>query len=334
MSVIKERFGELDQFDQDVNIAKTMATSYQDYDRGATQSKAHCTLYGSQTILTSSDDPHAVIRTCSQEFLNILISDLAAVRDEYKLHYKEMSKPVAEMGLLKILEECKRLTVAPELFAKETSADEFFGTISRLSAEIVDTIAIWKRRERRQKAHLKILMKRYQNRSRYHYLKGRKPWQQFLSRDAPGSGTGLCAPSPRLSLQIVPWAGVRLLSNWSKECRTIIKAIEDTHDGAPITLPGTHIADGHIGMGLDGNVTRVRQFFARPNPFNTTVRRYPEGLEGTTPLERLGQAIDGYDHEVAQAPRVTGRVLPMIMIQKAISGRVGQLGGIDLGGSM
>lgn len=163
------------------------------------------------------------------------MSDLAAVRDEYKLHYKEMSKPAAKKCLDKILDECKRLAVAPALFVNETSANEFFGSIDRLSAEIVDTIASWKRRERGQKTHLKTLTKRYQNRSRYHYLKGRKPWQQFLSRDAPGSGTGIHAPIRSMSCQIVPWAGVRLLSNWSKECRDIIKYIEDVSAPSPST---------------------------------------------------------------------------------------------------
>ena len=47
MSVIRKRFDELgkvDEFEQDVGIGKDMATSYQEYDRGAAESNDYCTL--------------------------------------------------------------------------------------------------------------------------------------------------------------------------------------------------------------------------------------------------------------------------------------------------
>ena len=178
------------------------------------------------------------MRTCSQEFLQVLVSDLAAIRDEYSLNYKKLSKEAVKLCLQKIYEECERLIISPELFVDETTAHEFLGWIGRISGDTLLVIAAWKRRIQRQKAFIKVMTKRYQKRSRRHFAKGRKPWQQFLGRDAPGSGTGIRAPSRNMSCQIVPWAGVRILCNWSKECKAIIKTIEDVCTPPPLLRRG------------------------------------------------------------------------------------------------
>ena len=173
------------------------------------------------------------MRICSQKFLQALVSDLTAIRNEYLFNYKKMSKPAVKSCLQKIYEECERLVLYPELFADDTSADKFFSSTERLSGHIVRIIAAWKRRIRRQKALVKALTNRHQKRSRRHFAKGRKPWQQFLGRNAPGSGTGIRAPSRNMSCQIMPWAGVRILCSWSKECKEIMRSIEDVSPQRP-----------------------------------------------------------------------------------------------------
>lgn len=228
-----EKRGELGQSDQSVSGGNGIATCYQAYDRGITKSTDIHICKVCPTLLMYSDNPHGVTRPCSQNFLEILLSDLTAVRNAYKLEYKETSRSAAKACLEKIFEECNRMVIAPELFVSEGAAVQFFGSIELLSAQIVDIIACWKRRERLQKEHLKSLAERYQTRSRHHYRNGYKPWQQFLSSSAAGSGTGIHAPNPSMSSQIIPWAGVRLLSNWSKECRQIINFIEEVSVPAP-----------------------------------------------------------------------------------------------------
>lgn len=173
------------------------------------------------------------MRTCSQDFLTVLVTDLYAIQVEYELNYKKLSKSAVQLCLQKIYEECERLVHSPELFVDEASAHEFFGVIESISGQCLRVVAAWKRRIHRQKALANILTKRYLKRSRRHFAKGRKPWQQFLGRNAPGSGTGICAPSRNMSAQIVPWAGVRILCSWSKECKDIIKTIEDVRTLLP-----------------------------------------------------------------------------------------------------
>ena len=179
------------------------------------------------TLLIFSDHPSMAMRSCSQDFLDALVSDLHAVQWEYSFSYKKMSRQAAKQCLQKIFQECTRLTTSPELFPSGTSTDKFFKLVNWHATKIVRSIACWKRRVQRRKAHVQFMTKRYYNRSRRHFAKGPKPWQQFLGRDAPGSGTGIRAPSKNLSCQIVPWAGVRILCGWSKECKDIIKYIED-----------------------------------------------------------------------------------------------------------
>lgn len=173
------------------------------------------------------------MRTCSQEYLDALVSDVSSIRDEFKLNYKKMLKSAVKLCLEKIYEECERLVHSPELFVDKTTAHKFFGSIGYLSRQCTLFAAAWKRRIHRQKVLAQVLVKRYQKRSRRHFAKGRKPWQQFLGRNAPGSGTGIRAPSKNMSAQIVPWAGVRILCGWSKECKAIIKTIEDVRTPRP-----------------------------------------------------------------------------------------------------
>jgi len=173
------------------------------------------------------------MRTCSQDFLQVLVSDLTAIRDEYKINYQKLSRSAVKLCLQKIYEECQRLVHSPELFVDETTADKFFGVIEYLSGDCLALAAVRKRRVQRHKVVVKLLKTRYYRRSRRHFAKGRKPWQQFLGRNAPGSGTGIRVPSRNMSAQIMPWAGIRLLSGWTKECKDIIKTIEDVRNPLP-----------------------------------------------------------------------------------------------------
>lgn len=173
------------------------------------------------------------MRTCSQDFLQVLVSDLAAIHHEYKVHYSKMSQSAVKLGLQKIWDECKRLAQSRELFHNELVADAFFGMIERISGQILRLDTAWRRHINRQRILTLFLARRYQRRSRRHFAKDRKEWQQFLGRDAPGSGTGIRAPSRNMSCQIIPWAGVRILCGWTKECKDIIKTIEDVRTALP-----------------------------------------------------------------------------------------------------
>ncbi len=251
MASIKERFDVSGALDPVPCKVKDQAISYQEYDRGVAISQYLLDLVLNCILLTILVESHEEVRPCSIDFLIVIISDLKTILQGYYWNHKNFSREAVKSSLQKLIKECTRLTLSPELIPDKALAKWFFCKFDGLATEIRRTIATWKRYGKRQRTHVLIMMKRYQHRARRHFHRAYKPWQQFLSRDAPGSGTGLRGPKPCLTVQVVPWAGVKLLCAWSKECKDIIKAIEEVRSVRfQEAWSGSLIIDTRSAMGL------------------------------------------------------------------------------------
>ena len=175
---------------------------------------------------------------CSQEFLQILIDDLLAIRelcithddlehdDLEDLEHGGLNHERVEDCLASIDDELTRLDDHPELFSSKALRHQFFGFVYQIFQdwkEAFDEVK-WMKWDDEDSVWLGNMLQ--QHHTRPESKEDRKPWQQFLHNKAPGSGFYTEEMNKGGCTQILPEAGVRISHCLSTECKEIIEELE------------------------------------------------------------------------------------------------------------
>lgn len=122
--------------------------------------------------------------------------------------------------------ELERLLQNPALFPDETSREWFFGELESTASHLQKAIRMIERFRQGQQNFLEARAEGYEEARLPLRDGGLKPWQQFLSKNAPA-----CQLTPQLivnpgAAQIIPMPGVRILLDMINGAKEIYKEIQ------------------------------------------------------------------------------------------------------------
>ncbi|KAI9703281.1 MAG: hypothetical protein M1836_007847 [Candelina mexicana] len=256
---------------------------YHEYDRGE---------------IATSEVP---TRPCDTKLLEVLVTDLTMIRDEWILNHEDISHQDAQDCLEAIQAECDRLHDAPELFPDATTKDQFFEIVFTLATQIMDAIALWRQKDESFQAQVELASKEELKETRPTYLEDRKPWSQFLANGALGSGTTYARAHPKTILQILPYGGIRILQSWDQESREVKDFIDNIRHRRLKPRKPLAWAHNFLGPGIDGLARNIRPVIMMPNPFARHYRREVKG-RSVEKLEVLGKAMKALEGERPLVP--------------------------------
>jgi len=123
--------------------------------------------------------------------------------------------------------ELERLLRNPALFPNETSREWFFDELETTASHLQKAIKMMERFHKGQQNFLETRAEGYEEARLPLRDEGLKPWQQFLSKNAPA-----CQLTPQLivnpgAAQIIPMPGVRILLDMINGAKEIYREIEN-----------------------------------------------------------------------------------------------------------
>ncbi|KAI9670777.1 MAG: hypothetical protein M1817_003888 [Caeruleum heppii] len=132
-----------------------------------------------------------------------------------------------------LVDVCDELLIRGEMFETLESKSKLFAGIYKdvtkmleaisLSEEICVEVRALSRRQWKDHYHL----------TRPPFRAKLKPWNQFLSRNAPGSGTGVYCSDSKTLVQVLPPAAVQLLNAWQQDNHRLRGEMEQFMLGMP-----------------------------------------------------------------------------------------------------
>ncbi|ETN43366.1 uncharacterized protein HMPREF1541_02525 [Cyphellophora europaea CBS 101466] len=241
-----------------------------------------------------------VIEQCTVEYLHHLcVEMLRAMAQPFVRLAKDTNEDEDEDRLEFIIHELKRLLLNPALFPSDSARVKLLA-LAALDSELQFQEACGNHIVENEVQELELV--RRQAYSRPLYQPGTHGWENFLLNMAPGAPedpSNRAISTPKSSFQMIPAVGLRILADFEREERDIVKYIEQ----AP-TDYGVEPAQTTLVIDFDKSTpweeriprrllkNRTDRVVARPNPFKNG-RSIREDISKcpTQPVENIGSFL-------------------------------------------
>ncbi|KAL9123254.1 MAG: hypothetical protein Q9187_000199 [Circinaria calcarea] len=173
---------------------------------------------------------------CSSAFLQMILYDLKRVLRVCASRQEKQDTTTLDKVLNTIYYEFVRLEGHPDLFPDDNTREEFFRGIKCCCQQMDALNKHLEEIDQHEHELHKSRTHRMAQKDRPGFDEHQKPWNQFFQKGAPGSGVDTSS-MPQLPprggyLQIVPFAGCQLLSNWLQENNAACREL-----GMPMFVP-------------------------------------------------------------------------------------------------
>ena len=191
---------------------------FKGYERGGN----HQLRVSMSSKLMFTDPRPESFKLCSHEYLQAILKCFVEVKHEFAFENGTAPLEDASVLLQEILKECDRLRESPVIFGQVQRYQDFFRTIRRYSIECLEL----SKRDPETTIMAKSLAREHLLESRSSYVPKVKDWNQFLKNGAPGYSAFLRLRNETATLQLIPYTGIKLLSEWTRKNARVRKRIE------------------------------------------------------------------------------------------------------------
>lgn len=159
----------------------------------------------------------------SHQFQAKILQVLNTILEHYTLLFSEVQRETALKMLTQIQPWITELRTGPSAITDPSLHTSFFKTVDQKCHQIMETINLHHAHEHMVEEMVKTRMEENYRTHRPSYTKELmgQPWQQVLHPEAPGWPEVIPGHERKVTHQIIPNGGMRLLLKWEEEVKEI-----------------------------------------------------------------------------------------------------------------